>query len=150
VWRLATRTGCAGFDGPAALISSEDLETMHATEAVVTLTDKALAQLKSLLERENNPDLALRVFVSPGGCSGYNYGMALDDMIQDDDLVCEQDGVKVLVDEMSSYYLKDAQVDFVDSLMGGGFTVYNPNAVSTCSCGHSFDTGEGGAPKPCH
>ncbi|MCL4508253.1 MAG: iron-sulfur cluster insertion protein ErpA [Chloroflexi bacterium] len=123
---------------------------MEAAGTLVTLTDDAVAQLKSLLAKENNSELALRVFVSPGGCSGLNYGMALDDVIQDDDLVSEYDGVKVVVDEMSGYYLKGAQVDYVNNLMGGGFAVHNPNAVATCSCGHSFDAGEGGSPKPCH
>lgn len=117
---------------------------------LLTLTDRAVEQLKGLLAKEHNPELGLRVFVSTGGCSGLNYGMALDDTAQDDDCILEQEGVKILVDEMSSYYLRSAQVDYVDSLMGGGFTVYNPNAKSTCACGHSFDAGEGGEPKPCH
>ena len=123
---------------------------MNATDSVVTLTDRAVAQLHSLLEKGNNPGLALRVFVSPGGCSGLNYGMALDDILQDDDLVSEQDGVKVIVDEMSGYYLRGAQIDYVDSLMGGGFSVYNSNAMSTCACGHPFNAAEGGSPQPCH
>ena len=123
---------------------------MDATDTIVTLTDKAVAQLRNLLEQANNPDLALRVFVSPGGCSGFNYGMALDDVLQDDDLVSEQADVRVIIDEMSGYYLRGAQIDYVDSLMGGGFTVHNPNASSTCSCGHSFNAGDGGSPQPCH
>ena len=117
----------------------------------VTLTQAALDQLRQLIAKQEEPDVALRVFVTPGGCSGFNYGMALDNVVQDDDVVLEQDGVKIIVDEYSMGYITGAEVDYVDSLMGAGFTVLNPNAVSSCSCGHSFDTGDGqGSAHRCH
>jgi iron-sulfur cluster assembly accessory protein len=119
-------------------------------QAVVTLTDEAMGQLKSLLEKENNPSLGLRVFVTGGGCSGLQYGMAFDDGVRPDDAVIEHDGVRVIVDDFSRPYIQGSTIDYVDSLMGAGFTVQNPNAVQSCSCGHSFDTGEdGGSAKAC-
>jgi iron-sulfur cluster assembly protein len=108
----------------------------------VTLTDEALSQLKSLLEKEANSDLALRVFVSGGGCSGMQYGMAFDDNVRPGDEIVERDGIKVLIDDFSAPYISGSEIDYVDSLMGAGFTVHNPNAVRSCSCGHSFDTGD--------
>jgi iron-sulfur cluster assembly protein len=116
----------------------------------VTLTGEAHSQLRSLLEKEANPELALRVFVSGGGCSGLQYGMAFDDTTRPGDEVVEQDGVRVLIDDMSAPHLRGSEIDYVDSLMGAGFTVHNPNAVRSCSCGHSFDTGEdAGTAKAC-
>jgi len=111
-------------------------------QGVVTLTSEATAQLRKLIENDPNPNVALRVFVSGGGCSGMQYGMALDDQIRPEDEVVETDGVKILVDEVSIGYLRGSEIDYVDSLMGAGFTVHNPNAVHSCSCGHSFDTGD--------
>ena len=111
-------------------------------QASVTLTGEALSQLKLLLEKESNPGLALRVFVSGGGCSGLQYGMAFDDEVRPTDNVVEQEGVRVLVDDFSGPYLQGSEIDYVDSLMGAGFTVHNPNAVQSCSCGHSFDAGD--------
>ncbi|HEY4864080.1 MAG: iron-sulfur cluster insertion protein ErpA [Candidatus Dormibacteraeota bacterium] len=111
-------------------------------QATVSLTDDALSQLKSLLEKEGNPELALRVFVSGGGCSGLQYGMAFDDNVRPGDELVEQHGVRVLVDDFSAPYLRGSEIDYVDSLMGAGFTVHNPNAVKSCSCGHSFDAGD--------
>lgn len=107
----------------------------------VTITDTAVEELRRVLVKKGNPDLALRVFVSPGGCSGLSYGMAFEDSPADDDLVVEKDGVKLVVDEVSLMYIEGSEIDYIDQLMGGGFTVYNPNAVKSCSCGHSFDTG---------
>jgi iron-sulfur cluster assembly protein len=116
-------------------------------QAVVSLTPVAQSRLKELLAKENNPQLALRVFVSGGGCSGMQYGMAFDDLHRPEDMIVEHDGVKILVDDFSVSYLQGSEIDYVDSLMGAGFTVHNPNAVHSCSCGHSFDTGDdaGGA-----
>jgi iron-sulfur cluster assembly protein len=111
-------------------------------QATVQLTDQAVTQLKTLLAREDNPQLALRIFVSGGGCSGLQYGMAFDDAVRPDDDVVEQDGVRVVVDEFTAGYVRGSEIDYVDSLMGAGFTVHNPNAVRSCSCGHSFDTGD--------
>ena len=111
-------------------------------QAVVTITDEALGQLKNLLEQEGNPDLGLRLFVSGGGCSGLQYGMAFDDEVRDGDEVVEQSGVKIIVDDFSAPHVRGSEIDYVDGLMGAGFTVHNPNAVHSCSCGHSFDTGD--------
>ena len=122
----------------------EQLET-------ISLTEAAADQLRQLIAKQEEADVALRVFVTPGGCSGFNYGMALDNIFQDDDKVFELNGVRVVVDEFSFNYLQGAEVDYVDSLMGAGFTVLNPNAVSSCSCGHSFDAGDGeGNARRCH
>ena len=118
---------------------------------LLTMTDEAKGQLRSVLDRQNKPEGALRVYVSPGGCSGFSYGMSLEDEIDPDDAVVEVDGVKVVVDEFSAQYLKGSLIDYEDSLMGGGFQVRNPNAVKSCACGQSFDTAfGGGAAKPCH
>ena len=111
-------------------------------QAVVSLTPDALTQLRTLLQKESNPTLALRVFVSGGGCSGLQYGMAFDDNVRPGDEVVEQDGVRIVVDDFSAPYIQGSEIDYVDSLMGAGFTVHNPNAVRSCSCGHSFDTGD--------
>ena len=117
----------------------------------LTLTDEAVERLRSVLETQSVPEGALRVFVSPGGCSGFSNGMSLEPEPADDDEVVEQSGVKVVVDPFSLQYLSGAQIDFIDSLMGGGFTVVNPNAVKSCACGQSFDTQfGGGSAKACH
>ena len=117
---------------------------------LLTMTDEAKAQLRAVLEKQNKPDGALRVYVAPGGCSGFSYGMSLEDEIDPDDAVVEYDGLKVVVDEFSAQYLEGAQIDYEDSLMGGGFQVRNPNAVKSCACGQSFDSLQGGGqPKPC-
>lgn len=110
--------------------------------ATITLTDEALSQLKSLLGKESNAQLALRVFVSGGGCSGLQYGMAFDDNVRPGDEVVEQEGIRVVIDDFSAPHIRGSEIDYVDSLMGAGFTVHNPNAVRSCSCGHSFDTGD--------
>lgn len=116
----------------------------------LNITDLAVSELKRIVAKKGNPELGLRVFVSPGGCSGLSYGMAFESEPGDDDVVIERDGVKLVVDEVSLMYIGGSEIDYVDALMGGGFTVYNPNAVKSCSCGHSFDTGaDAGTAKPC-
>lgn len=111
---------------------------------MVSLTSDATVQLKRILEEEPefNPNLGLRVFVAGGGCSGFQYQMVLEDEVRDGDEISQMDGIKLYVDQFSMKYLDGAEIDFVNSLMGGGFTVHNPNAVSSCSCGQSFDTAE--------
>ena len=111
--------------------------------SLITMTPTAAEKVRELLKQENDPSLALRIFVAGGGCSGLQYGMTLDEE-QDGDTVIALEGVKVLVDEMSLGYISGSEVDYVDSLMGAGFTVNNPNAVSSCGCGHSFKTADGG------
>ena len=117
----------------------------------LTLTHEAVDRLRTVLDGQQVPEGALRVFVSPGGCSGFSYGMSLEAEPAEDDEIVEQGGVRVVVDPFSLQYLSGAQIDFIDSLMGGGFTVVNPNAVKSCACGQSFDTSfGGGAAKACH
>ena len=111
--------------------------------SLITMTPTAAEKVRELLKQENDPSLALRIFVAGGGCSGLQYGMTLDEE-QEGDTVISQADFKVLVDEMSLGYITGSEVDYVDSLMGAGFTVNNPNAVSSCGCGHSFKTAGGG------
>lgn len=108
--------------------------------AQITLTQAAAQAVKDLLEKRNLQGYALRVFVSGGGCSGFQYGMALEDHIRETDFLDEQFGVRVVVDEISINYLAGATIDYVDELMGSGFKIENPNAVATCGCGSSFRT----------
>ena len=107
--------------------------------SIVTLTGAATIRVRDLLQQENDAALGLRVFVAGGGCSGLQYGMTLDEE-QEGDAVIVQEGVKLFVDEMSVGYLTGSDIDYVDSLMGAGFVVNNPNAVSACGCGQSFKT----------
>ena len=117
---------------------------------MITLTPEAVAKVKELLAERQRDDLALRVFVQPGGCSGFNYGLALDSSLNDDDSVIEQDGVRVVLDAMSARFLKGARIDYVESLSGSGFAIHNPNAIHTCGCGQSFRTSQAsGKPQPC-
>ena len=117
--------------------------------SIMNMTPAAADKVRELLTQENDPSLALRVFVAGGGCSGLQYGMTLDEE-QEGDTVITMSGFNILVDEMSMGYIDGSEVDYVDSLMGAGFTVNNPNAVSSCGCGHSFKTaGGGGEAKSC-
>lgn len=109
-------------------------------EAQVTLLPSAAAKLKAILAERNLSTHGLRVFVSGGGCSGMQYGMAIEKEAGEFDAVFEQEGVRVFVDPTSMMYMGGATIDYVDNLMGGGFRIDNPNAVSTCGCGHSFKT----------
>jgi iron-sulfur cluster assembly accessory protein len=108
--------------------------------AQITLTPAAATAVQELLSKRDLGDLALRVFVSGGGCSGFQYGMALEDNIRETDIVSEQHGVRLVIDEISINYLDGATVDYIDEVMGSGFKIENPNAVSTCGCGSSFKT----------
>lgn len=105
---------------------------------VVTLTPSAVVAVKDLLAKRNLEGYALRVFISGGGCSGFQYGMALENNIRETDLSREFDGVQVVVDEISIDYLRGATIDYVDGVMGSGFKIENPNALSSCGCGSSF------------
>ena len=118
---------------------------------IVTMTARATDKLKEVLEKQGRTDLALRVYVTPGGCSGFSYGMTFAEGQEEDDTVVNQDGVRVVVDPMSAMYLRGSEIDFVDALMGGGFALRNPNAVSSCGCGQSFKTAGGsGTAQTCH
>ena len=107
---------------------------------MINVTESAASKISELLVEENKPDAGLRVFVQGGGCSGFQYGLMIDEGEGDasTDAVVEVNGVKLLVDPISARYLSGAEVDFVDNITGGGFTIKNPNAKSTCGCGSSF------------
>src|SRR5215813_10950440 len=124
-------------------------DTIETQRALITLTPAAADKVRELLDAEGDATLGLRIFVAGGGCSGMQYGMTLDEA-QEGDVALDLHGIRVLIDEMSAGYIADSEVDYVDSLMGAGFTVNNPNAVSTCGCGHSFKTaGDGGTARSC-
>lgn len=112
--------------------------------AMITVSPTALGQLKDLMvEQAPEQQVGLRVYIQSGGCSGFSYGMGLDENPpKADDQVVEVDGLRVYVDSFSAQYLEGAEIDYVDQLMGGGFTIHNPNAVKTCGCGHSFQTAD--------
>jgi iron-sulfur cluster assembly accessory protein len=105
---------------------------------MLTLTETAAGKVKELLVEEGRDDIALRIAVQPGGCSGLRYAMYLDDQVSDKDQAEEQHGVRVVIDKMSVPYLTQATVDFVDTLDQSGFTIDNPAAQSSCACGNSF------------
>lgn len=101
-------------------------------------TDSAANKVKELIEEEGNPDLKLRVFVTGGGCSGFQYGFTFDEEVNEDDTTMEKNGVTLLIDPMSYQYLVGAEIDFTEGLEGSQFVIRNPNAASTCGCGSSF------------
>lgn len=110
--------------------------------SVLDVTPAAVSIIKSLLEQREIPDHALRVFVTGGGCSGLQYGMAFQETPESGDTVVDCEDVRLLVDPTSMMYLRGATIDYVDSLIGGGFRIDNPNAVASCGCGHSFKGSE--------
>jgi iron-sulfur cluster assembly protein len=114
------------------------------------VTASAAEAVKSLLEKRELEGYALRVYVQGGGCSGFQYGMALDNNFREEDTVVEEHGVKVVVDEISIGYMRGASIDYVEDVMGSGFKIENPNALSSCGCGTSFEAqGGGGSPSDC-
>ncbi len=117
---------------------------MVTESASITITDKAVEKAQALLVERSLPEGALRVFVVGGGCSGYQYGMALASEAEEGDTVIELSGVRVLVDPDSAPLLQGAEIDYVDDVMKSGFTIFNPNAVKSCACGTSFQTEDGG------
>ncbi len=104
----------------------------------LVFTDEAAAKVKSLIEEEGNDALMLRVFISGGGCSGFQYGFTFDESITEGDTVVEKDGVKLLIDPMSFQYLVGGEIDYTEGLEGAQFVIRNPNATTTCGCGSSF------------
>jgi iron-sulfur cluster assembly protein len=126
-------------------------ETPAQPETLVVLSDAAAGKLRELVEAEQNPTIGLRVYVYSGGCSGFRYGMMLEDQPSNEDITVESKGIKVYVDPQSTQHLSGSEIDYLDTLMGAGFTVNNPNAVSACGCGSSFRTAESeGQPGACH
>ncbi|MFZ2288781.1 MAG: iron-sulfur cluster insertion protein ErpA [Halopseudomonas yangmingensis] len=108
------------------------------TPSALLFADKAVGKVRELIEEEGNERLSLRVFVTGGGCSGFQYGFTFDDEMADDDTVVERDGVRLLVDPMSFQYLAGSEVDYEEGLEGSRFVIRNPNASTTCGCGSSF------------
>lgn len=108
------------------------------TNSPLLFTDSAASKVKQLIEEEGNRNLNLRVFVSGGGCSGFQYGFTFDELVNEDDTVMEKNGVKLLVDPMSFQYLIGAEIDYQENLQGAQFIIKNPGAASTCGCGSSF------------
>ncbi len=105
---------------------------------ILSITDNAADKIKALLSQEEEEDLALRVGVRPGGCSGFQYSIFFDDEVNDDDEVLETKGVRILIDAMSVPYIMGSEFDWQESLMGAGFAVNNPNVQGGCGCGSSF------------
>ena len=114
------------------------MNAMTEMPAPFVFTDNAAAKVKSLIDEEGNPELKLRVFVTGGGCSGFQYGFTFDELQNEDDTVVEKGGVKLLVDPMSYQYLVGAEIDYKEDLEGAQFVIKNPNATTTCGCGSSF------------
>ena len=108
------------------------------TDGTIALTDSATAKIAELIQQEGNPDLALRVAVRPGGCSGFSYEMFFDSDLADDDVISAYGDVKVVVDPTSANLLTGSTLDFKDGLQDAGFSINNPNASRTCGCGQSF------------
>ena len=106
--------------------------------AFLDFTARAAAKVASLIEEEGNPQLKLRLYVSGGGCAGFQYGFSFDDQIAEDDMQIVTDGVMLLIDAMSQQYLMGARVDYEDGLEGSRFVIQNPNAQTSCGCGSSF------------
>ena len=105
---------------------------------MITITDAAKSKIIDLLREENNPKVSLRTFVVGGGCSGFNYGFTMDEVMNEDDFEFPLDEFRVLVDAMSMQYLSGAEIDYKEDLQGSSFSIKNPNAQTTCGCGSSF------------
>jgi iron-sulfur cluster insertion protein len=110
----------------------------------ILFSDNAASKVRELISEEGNPNLQLRIYVSGGGCSGFQYGFAFEESAANEDIVVEKQGVRVLIDPVSLQYLSGAEVDFQEGLDGSRFVIKNPNAKSTCGCGSSFTTAETG------
>ena len=119
-------------------------------DSMITVTAKAAEKARNILTERGVENGALRVFVVSGGCSGYQYGMAIARNREEDDIAIEASGITILVDSESAPLLDGAEVDYVEDLMKSGFTIFNPNAVKSCACGSSFQTADGGGqPRSC-
>ena len=114
------------------------MNTVTETQDPLLFTDSAAQKVKQLIEEEGNTELKLRVFVSGGGCSGFQYGFTFDEVANEDDTVLTKNGVQLLIDPMSFQYLAGAEIDYQESLEGSQFVIKNPSAASTCGCGSSF------------
>ena len=113
-------------------------KALEAMPAPMVFSDSAAAKVADLIIEDGNPDLKLRVFVTGGGCSGFQYGFTFDEEVNEDDTTMEKNGVKLLIDAMSYQYLIGAEIDYKEDIEGAQFVIKNPNAQSTCGCGSSF------------
>jgi len=129
----------------STMMSDSVVEAPTTTDGfMLTLTDMAVVKIQAILKERNVPDYGLRVFVAGGGCSGIQYGMALESQAQDVDTVIESSGLRLFVDPTSAEYLHGAIIDYENSPMGGGFRIENPNVANTCGCGQESGSGCGG------
>ena len=128
----------------STFINLTDMTAKPAPATMITITDTAAERARALMAQKAMPEGCLRVFVVGGGCSGYQYGMALAQTPEEGDVVVEQDGVRIVVDPDSASLLSGCEIDYVEDLMKAGFTIFNPNAVKSCACGSSFQTADGG------
>jgi len=119
-------------------MSESTAEQINPVDELMAVTDAAVNKIKGLIEEEGKPELMLRVFVTGGGCSGFQYGFSFEEAVNDGDTKVEKDGVKLLVDPMSFQYLVGAEIDYKEDLEGSRFVIKNPNATTTCGCGSSF------------
>lgn len=108
------------------------------TPAPLVFTDSAASKVSELIQEEENNDLSLRVYITGGGCSGFQYGFSFEEKIAGDDIIVEKQDVKLLVDPLSFQYLRGAEIDYKDDVQGARFVIRNPNAKTTCGCGSSF------------
>ena len=119
-------------------VTALDAPVPVVTPSIINVTEAAAGKIRDLLVEEGKADSGLRVFVQGGGCSGFQYGLMIEESGGVGDQLFESNGVRLFIDPVSLSYLKGAEVDFVDTITGGGFTIKNPNASSTCGCGSSF------------
>ena len=134
---IQTLTGCYGF----SMTQLADLTPMQPGAAtVISISEKGAERAIAAIAGSGKENAGVRLFIKSGGCSGYQYGMAIDDRQLEGDTVVYDRGVKLVVDPMSLPLVKGGEIDFIENMMGGGFTVNNPNATSGCGCGHSFRT----------
>jgi iron-sulfur cluster insertion protein len=120
----------------SAMTQTPDYQT--ALDEPLLFTDAAAHKVRELIHEENNPNLKLRVYISGGGCSGFQYGFTFDEQGAEDDLAIVKDGVTLVVDPLSLQYLMGAEIDYAENLNGSQFVIRNPNAKTTCGCGSSF------------
>lgn len=117
---------------------------------MIEISDAAAEKIKEMIASEGLTEAYLRVGVNPGGCSGFTYGLGIEEEVTDQDEMLEMNGLKVLLDKESIKYLRGVEIDYKETVMGGGFTIHNPNAIATCGCGSSFRTREdAGQPSEC-
>ena len=135
-----------GASQPHPDIQVVDARSVSEPTERMTFSDAGASKAAELLAKQTSDTAAIRVFVKAGGCSGYSYGMAIDDVVREGDRIFLDRGVRLMVDVRSWELLRGSEIDYVENMMGGGFSVTNPNATSACGCGHSFRTDGRAAP----